>query len=206
MRIWGYIFITVVFTILGVTIGFFWFGSSERQVEVNSQGMLEQVRDVVKIATVEGQFSEIYDYKDFYYYDWNPFRKKALIKVSATVSMGFDVSNVEIEVNEQEKEIRIVGLPPPSILSRDIEHEYYDIQEGSFNAFQPKDFNKMQKDIRRLIEGRVLRSELPQIAGERLETLIQGLHQLAEPYGWEIHILDSVEPIPPLEKLLLPLD
>jgi hypothetical protein len=189
-----------------VTIGFFWFGSSERQVEVNSQGMLEQVRDVVKIATVEGQFSEIYDYKDFYYYDWNPFRKKALIKVSATVSMGFDVSNVEIEVNEQEKEIRIVGLPPPSILSRDIEHEYYDIQEGSFNAFQPKDFNKMQKDIRKLIEGRVLRSELPQIAGDRLETLIQGLHQLVKPYGWRIRILDSVEPTSPLEELLLPLD
>jgi len=206
MRIWGYIMITLLFTFLGVMLGYFWFGSSERQFEVSSQGMLEQVRDVVKIATVEGQFSEIYNYKDFYYYDWNPFRKKALIKISATVSMGFDVSNVEIEVNEQTKEIRLVGLPAPSILTRDIQHEYYDIQEGSFNGFQPKDFNKMQKDIRKLIERRVLRSELPHIAEERLESLLRGLQELVEPFGWKIRSEDSIEPIFPPDKLLQPLD
>lgn len=199
MRIWGYLIFTVFSVALGLALGFWWFGSSERQVQVSSQGMLQQVREVVKIATVEGQFSEIYDYKDFYYYDWYPLRKKALIKVSATVSMGYDLSNVEIITNEERKEIIIIGLPSPSILSKDIQHEYYDLQEGSFNAFQPQDLNKMQRDIRRIIQGRVERSALPDMTRERFEMLLGGVQQLVSPYGWSIKLENASDQVHPPE-------
>ena len=200
MKIWGYLFFTLLTIGLGVGLGFLWFSPSERQVEVSSQGMLKQVKEVIKLATVEGQFSEIYDYKDFYYYDWYPLRKKALIKVSATVSMGYDLSNVEILTREDRKEIILVGLPPPTILSKDIQHEYYDIQEGSFNAFQPKDLNKMQKDIRRIITSRVERSDLPAMTEVRFQTLLTGLQQLIAPYGWKVVVAETERGLPSLKK------
>ncbi len=195
MRVWGYLIFTLLSIGVGLVLGFWWFGSSERQIEVSSQGVLQQVREVVKIATVEGQFSEIYDYKDFYYYDWLPLRKKALIKVSATVSMGYDLSDVEILTHEDSKEIIIKGLPSPSILSKDIQHEYYDLQEGSFNAFQPKDLNKMQRDIRQIIQSRVEQSSLPDLTRERFEVLLDGLKQMILPYGWSITLQEGSNPV-----------
>jgi len=187
VRVWGYIIFTLLSVSLGLGLGFWWFGPADKKVEVSSQGVLERVREVLKIATVEGQFSEIYDYKDFYYYDWFPLRKKALIKVSATVSMGYDLKVVKISTNSESKKVFIEGIPDPVILSKDIQHEYYDMQEGSFNAFQPDDLNKMQSDIRRIITSRVERSVLPQMAEERLVNLLGGLQQIISPYGWTVH-------------------
>jgi hypothetical protein len=186
MKIWGSLIFMVVSVLLGLVVGLWWFAPGEKQVRISSEGMLQQVREVLKISTVEGQYSEIYDYKDFYYYDWYPLRKKALVKISATVSMGFDLTDVEITTDADRKEIRILGLPEPTILSRDIQHEFYDIQEGSFNSFQPDDLNKMQRDIRRIITNRVKRSELPAMAGERFDSLLGGLQNLVAPYGWAI--------------------
>lgn len=186
MRIWGYIVFTLLSLILGFVLALWWLTPSSSNVEVRSTGVLEQVRQVVKLATVEGHFSEIYDYKDFYYYDWYPLRKKALIKVNATVSLGYDLSNVEVVADEEERTIVIQNLPSPTILSRDISHEFYDIQEGSFNAFQQKDLNKMQRDIRRLIEGRVSKSNLPKKAEEQLETLLEGFSSMLQPYEWTL--------------------
>jgi hypothetical protein len=186
MRIWGYIVFTLLSLILGFVLALWWVTPPSSNVQVRSTGVLEQVQQVVKLATVEGQFSEIYDYKDFYYYDWSPLRKKALIKVTATVSLGYNLSEVALVADEDEKTILIQNLPSPTILSRDISHEFYDIQEGSFNAFQPEDLNKMQRDIRRLIEGRVAKSSLPQKAEEQLQTLLSGLSAMLEPYEWNL--------------------
>ena len=44
--------------------------------EVSTQVLLERIEEVTKLVTVEGHISEIYDYKDYYGYDWSIFRKK----------------------------------------------------------------------------------------------------------------------------------
>ena len=53
----------------------------EVQAKEQSQVLLEKVKNVYKLVTVEGHFSEVYTYEDYWAYDFSPFRKKALIRV-----------------------------------------------------------------------------------------------------------------------------
>ena len=59
--------------------------------------MLEKIKMVTKLISTEGQFSELYDYKESYDYDFfNLFSKKILVRVTAKVSVGFDFEKVNI--------------------------------------------------------------------------------------------------------------
>ncbi|NUO03717.1 MAG: DUF4230 domain-containing protein, partial [Saprospiraceae bacterium] len=56
--------------------------------------LLEKIRTVVKLTTVEGEFSEIYNYNEYSgYFTWL-WDKKALIRVHAVVSAGYDLTNL----------------------------------------------------------------------------------------------------------------
>ncbi|MBP7184461.1 MAG: DUF4230 domain-containing protein, partial [Saprospiraceae bacterium] len=57
--------------------------------------LLEKIKYVSKLVTVEGYFSELYNYKDYWQYDWWPFQRKALIRVKAKVSAGYDLSQMK---------------------------------------------------------------------------------------------------------------
>ena len=107
--------------------------------EESAQVLLERVQTVAKLITVEGYFSEVYDYKDYYAYNLSPFRKKALIRVKAKVSVGYDLSRVEFETRPDEKVIIVRNLPEPEILSIDHDLDYYDISQGMFNSFSAQD-------------------------------------------------------------------
>ena len=60
-----------------------------------SQVLMEKIKTVAKLVTVEGYFSEVYDYQDYWNYDVSMFRKKALIRVKAKVSVGYDLSKMK---------------------------------------------------------------------------------------------------------------
>jgi Protein of unknown function (DUF4230) len=60
-----------------------------RPVE-NASVLLEQIRTVAKLSTVEGQFSEIYNYSEYQGYFTFFWDKKVLVRVRATVSAGYD--------------------------------------------------------------------------------------------------------------------
>ena len=109
-----------------------WFNQQSAETATT---LVEQIEKVAKLATVEGHFSEIYNYKDYYGYDWAIFRKKALIRVQASVSAGYDLRMIEVEANPTTKQIIISKLPKPMILSIDHDLDYYDLTEGTFNAF-----------------------------------------------------------------------
>ena len=56
-----------------------------RHVVQDSTVVMEKVQKVLKLVTVEGQFSEIHQHSEYYGYDISPLRKKALIRVKAKV-------------------------------------------------------------------------------------------------------------------------
>jgi hypothetical protein len=195
------IWIVVLFIAIG--FGFmsaaWWYADTNQQTKIKSQGVLQQVQKVFELVTVEGQFSEIYDYEDYYYYDWSILRKKALVKIQAKVSMGYKLSNIEIDVNEVDKVISIGPIPKVKITSMDINEEFYDIQEGTFNTFQPEDYNKIQKDIREIIRSKAKKSSLPADAEDQLNTLLEGLSSLLGNYGWSIQVSGEIFETPQLK-------
>lgn len=142
----------------------------------------------MKLITVEGYFSEVYDYKDYYYADWKPFTKKALVRVQAKVSVGYDMEAVTFRADESGKTIVIENMPEPEILSLDHDIDYYDIQQGAFNTFTEDDYNKLNKGAKDFIKAQVADSPLYERAAKQRDHIINMLVQLAGDSDYEIVI------------------
>jgi len=149
---------------------------------------MEKVESVVKLGTVEGVISEIFQYSDFYNYDISPFRKKALIKIKAVVLVGFDLENMDVEVNSLSKKVLINKLPTPQILAIDHDLDYYDITEGTFNSFTREDYNMLQSQAKEFIRKKALESDLFNRAENQLKEQLKLLNWLMNENGWEIEV------------------
>ena len=169
------------------------FGKTE-QFETK-EAILQQINKVSKWVTAEGYFSEVYDYKDYWMYDLSPLRKKALIRVKAKVSMGYDLSKASYDISELEKSIHIYNLPKPEIISIDHDADYYDLTEGSFNSFTIDELNSLNAKAKDYIEKVALESELVDAVDEQAMTSFQWLRVLVETAGWTLTVED-VNPSP----------
>lgn len=161
-----------------------WFRQEDRRL--SSDVVLEQVQTVLRLITVEGRFSEIYDYQDYWGYDIGPLRKKILLRVSGRVQVGFDLKETEFQIEEEEKRVRIEQWPEPAIQSIDMEVDYYDISEGTFNSFSEEDFTRFQKEARDLIRQRAMESDLREQARDQRDRLAAALNSALSESGWSL--------------------
>jgi hypothetical protein len=158
----------------------------EYKVQEESRVLLEKVRTVCKLITVEGQFSEIIDYKDYWGYDLSFFRKKALVRVQATVSVGYDLSNIKVESRPEEKKLLLSQLPDPLILAIDHSQDYYDITEGTFNSFTTEDYNRINEMAKENIREKAMQSELFKTAEQQAGQMLDLLAFMVESAGWTL--------------------
>lgn len=154
--------------------------------------LLERIQQVTKLITVEGHFTEIYDYKDYFGYDIGMFRKKALMRVQAKVSAGYDLGKMKIQSFPQKKQVVISGLPEPEILSIEHDLDYYDLQEGIFNSFSTEDYNRLNADAKNKIRQKALQSDLFEAASEQRDKVFDMIRFMVESAGWTLEI-DSWE-------------
>ena len=174
----------------------------EVKTEEQSQVLLEKVKNVYKLITVEGYFSEVYDYKDYWGYDFSPFRKKALIRVKAKVAVGYDLEQMKIEVQPEKKILFIRKLPPPSIISIDHELDYYDITEGTFNSFSVQDYNNLNANAKQYIIEKAKESDLLTSAEKQGNQALQMMQFIVENSGWNLVYKESLVQQSTLDKLL----
>lgn len=174
--------------LLGILLTRWYYQRSKPVESENAVILLERIRQVAKLVTVEGYFSEIYDYKDYYGYDLSFFRKKALMRVKAKVSAGYDLEKMKITAEQQTKTIRISGVPSPEILSIEHDLDYYDVQEGIFNSFSPEDYNKLNANAKNFIRERALESDLMKQAAQQRNLIFESIRFMAESAGWKLQI------------------
>lgn len=167
-----------------------WWPWSKQHVEEQANAIVERIEKVAKLVTVSGTFSEIYDYKDYYGYNWSIFRKKALIRVKANVLAGYDLDQIFVQANSATRTIEIGGLPKPEILSIDHDLDYYDMTEGTFNSFTSEDLNRLNMKAKDFIEQTALQSDLLTQAEQRGQELIETIRFLVEGQGWNLKIVD----------------
>ncbi len=160
--------------------------------------LLERIEKVAKLVTVEGHLSEVYDYKDYYGYDWGIFRKKALIRVKANVAVGYDLGNLKLSSNPTTKTIEMSSLPTPEILSIDHEIDYYDLSEGTFNTFSKDDLNRLNKQAKSYIEEVARQGRLIKEAEARGEEMLEMIKFLVEGAGWHLNITKAPSTTPDL--------
>lgn len=188
-RILGVIVLIAVFA-----VGFFlakaWFQPKERTItQEEASILLEKIQTVAKLVTVEGYFSELYNYQDYWNYDWSIFRKKALLRVKARVSAGYDLGNMKIDMLPEQKLIRITNIPTdPQIIAIDHSIDYYDISEGSFNSFTEADYNKINKNAKQFIEKKAKESELLTRARSQGIEILDLIRFMGENAGWTVEM------------------
>nr|MBP7185061.1 DUF4230 domain-containing protein [Saprospiraceae bacterium] len=159
--------------------------------------LLEKIKYVSKLVTVEGYFSELYNYKDYWKYDWWPFQRKALIRVKAKVSAGYDLSQMKISADPKLKQITVSNLPKPQILSIDHDLDYYDISEGTFNSFTPEDYSRISGNAKKIIIEKANQSDLLAKAKAQGNQNIEMMRFIAESAGWTLKIdSTTVAPTP----------
>lgn len=164
------------------------FGQVHTQEQANV--LLERIKTVAKLTTVEGYFSEVYTHEEYYQWDYSPFRKKALIRVKAKVSVGYDLGKMTMEADAATQQVILSNLPDPEILSIDHEIDYYDIQEGTFNYFSEADYTRLNKKAKEFIGKKAISDEIGLLtaAEEQMNEMLDAIRFIVEATGWELKI------------------
>ncbi len=167
---------------------FFYKNQNEKHLKSQSVLLLEKIKQVCKLITVEGEFSEIFTHRDEKNLFFKLFQteKKALLIVKAKVMIGFDLTKINIEINTGKKQVTLSQFPEPEILSIDNDLEYYDIQKGIINKFSETDLTNMNKKSKDFIREKVENSHLVLIAKNQASDTISLIRQLIESVGWEL--------------------
>ena len=180
----------VFFFLGGVLLTKKYYEWQEIKVREQSQVLLEKIKKVYKVVTVEGHFSEVYDYEDYWGYDFSPFRKKALVRVKAKVLAGYDLDQLSIEAFPEEKKIIISELSKPIILSIEHDLDYYDLTAGTFNAFTKEDYNKINAKAKQYIVEKAAESDLLKSAEQQGNQAIDMIQFMAQNAGWTVEYKD----------------
>jgi len=154
--------------------------------EVEATVLLERVEKVVKLVSIEGHFSEIYDYKHHLIADIWPFRKKALVRVNAKVLVGYDFENMTINTDESQKTLHILQIPPPEILSIEHDLDYYNFENGLFNMISNQDITAMGFEAKEFIRQKASESDLFAKAEDQRREIFDILRLSIEATGWEL--------------------
>ncbi|MBK9983279.1 MAG: DUF4230 domain-containing protein [Saprospiraceae bacterium] len=190
LRAWIWVFLAAAALFLAFQLGSK-FSFPKTKTSEDSVVLLEKIRTVCKLVTAEGEFSEIYSYKESKWFDVSFLSKKALIRVKAKVSVGYDLSKIKVEPDEKSHTLVISGMPPAEILSVDHDLDYYDLSEGFFNSFSTEDYNKINADAKDFVISQVKKSSLMQAADKKRDELINVIRFMAEASGWKILLLNQ---------------
>lgn len=157
--------------------------------EVSSTVLLERIRPVLKLVTVEGDFSEVYnetitDANYSWFKGLSPFEKQVFLRVNARMSIGYDLEGMNINVDEQSKVVTLSGTMTPEILSTEYTFDYYDLKEGLFTEFTGKDISRIEMKAKALITSAAAKSGLFNEAAKRRAEAISVTRTLVESSGW----------------------
>lgn len=173
--------------------------SSDKKETLESASLIrKQVEQVGKLVVTEGHFSEVFNYKNSkaIFGDFFTSEKKALVVVNADVSIAYDLSKIEYDIDEKAKVLNITFIPEEEIkVSPDL--EYYDIQSDFFNPFEAQDYNKIKNTVTESLLARIEVSDLKNNASNRLISELSKFYILTNSLGWTLQynkkIIDKQE-------------
>jgi hypothetical protein len=150
--------------------------------------LLEKIRNVSKLITVESDFSEIMHYSDAKNMLLNlvSSHKKAIVLANSKVMVGFDMKQMLIKPSPNKKLLTITHFPEPEVLSIETDVEYYDVKNGLFNKFEAKDLTELNKKVKENIEKKIPQSGVLLTANEKALETVKMIEQIVETFGWKL--------------------
>jgi hypothetical protein len=166
----------------------------------NTALIQKQIKNVGKLVVTEGHFSEVFTYKNSkaVFADLLEAKKQAIVIVNADVTIGYDLSLIEYEVDELTKTLRIVSIPKEEIKINP-DFEYYDIQADFLNQFEANDYNEIKKTVNKQLMKKIEASDLKSNAQNRLISELSKFFILTNSLGWTLEY--NEKPINSSEEL-----
>ena len=193
-----------------VLLGIFLFGAwvarlydQEPQIttETDATVLIQNIKDVCKLVTIEANLQEIYDEKsnrNVTVYLPLPtnftFSKKASIEVVGKVLVGYDLEKITIDVDSINKILYIRNLPNPEIISIEHDVKYRSLDESFFNEFTPNDFTELNKTAKAILKQKAIEEKLLDRAEEQGNEVLRVIQFMAKGFGWEA----KIQPLTPV--------
>ncbi|MBK9271133.1 MAG: DUF4230 domain-containing protein [Saprospiraceae bacterium] len=166
--------------------------SDQQHKTQDSTTILHSIKDVLKIATVEAEISELITQKSYTFLDISPFRKSIILRVRAKAAAGFDLDSSAILIDEQSKLVQIKMPGPAKILYIDQKIDYYDLQQGTFNSFSAQELSLLNEKARDIILRSLDKTDLLARASERKTDLLKNIEQLLQASGYKMQASEQV--------------
>ncbi len=167
-------------------------------IEKEAVILIDKIKAVCKLVSVEGSFSEIYTHESSKSQFLIKSKKKAILLVKANAHIGFDLTQLKLQSNFKTKEILIDGFPNPDVISIDTDVSYFDKTDGLFNKFEAEDLTQLNKEAKKFIRDKIPESGLLKLAEKEALDTLKIIDKLIEGSGWKINY-SNIE-IPKLPK------
>lgn len=191
------IFLGMILGIAGGVLAtlFFYQSKSRQQLNQQSNLLLEKIKEVSKLITVEGEFSELFTHREAkkIFFSLLQSEKKALVIIKAKVLVGFDLTKIKIDINKSKKEVMLSDFPNPEILSIETDLEYFDMQKGIISKFSEVDLTDIHRKAKDFIRERAEDGHLMQMAQNQSTETLAIIRQLIEAVGWELVSHKTIE-------------
>ena len=161
---------------------------SKELTEHQSTVLLEKIKSVCKLISVEGDFAEIYKYENTKerFMSLVSSKKKALIVINAKAQIGYDLQKIFMHADNEKKKIILTNFPEPEVISIEPELEFYDIQNGLFNTFTPNDLTSLNKEAKKHILEKIPESGLMDTAKREAIEAVLIIEKIVETIGWKL--------------------
>ncbi len=168
--------------------GFFRKKQRKELTKHQSSVLLEKIKSVCKLITIEGDFAEIYKYENTKSHFMSLFtsKKKALIVINAKAQIGYNLTKILMRADNANKKIILTNFPEPEVLSIEPELEFYDIKNDLFNAFKPDDLTALNKEAKKHILEKIPESRLMETAKKEALEAILLIENIVETIGWKL--------------------
>jgi len=161
---------------------------SKELTEHQSTVLLEKIKSVCKLISVEGDFAEIYKYENTkeHFMSLVSSKKRALIVINAKAQIGYDLQKIFMHADNEKKKIILTNFPEPEVISIEPELEFYDIQNGLFNTFTPNDLTSLNKEAKKHILEKIPESGLMDTAKREAVEAVLLIEKIVETIGWKL--------------------
>ena len=188
---------SLVEIVLGIILGailmywmytFFRKKQSKERTKYQSTVLLERIKSVCQLITIEGDFAEIFKFESTkdHFLSLISSKKKALIVINAKARIGYDLKKILMHADTGRKRIILTNFPQPEILSIEPELEFYDIKNGLFNSFTPDDLTTLNKEAKSHIQAKIPQSGLMETARREALEAVLLIEKLVETIGWKL--------------------
>jgi hypothetical protein len=161
---------------------------SKEITQQQSTVILNKIRSVCKLVSVEGDFAEIYHYENTKDRFMSLFRskKKALIVIKAKAHIGYDLNKLNMRADNDRKRIILSHFPEPEVLSIEPDLQFYDIKNGIFNSFSPTDLTNLNQEAKEHIKQKIPESGLMETAKNEAMQAVLVVEKIVETIGWTL--------------------